>query len=214
VQDGFLGGYLAAGLSKTHVVATYGGVKLGAVTIYMDGFWDGVQYYNSRNRADVKVLGWNEKTQKGKFIGSFTDLSAGRRLANTFIGDHADIIFPVAGGADLGTAAAVQAADTSGKSVAMEWADTDGCLSGTQYCRYFLTSVTKGIAAAVKTVVLAAANGAFKRIYTGALANGGAALAPYHDFFGKIPAALRAEIARLKSEIESGKIVPATKSPV
>ena len=28
VQDGFLGGYLAAGNSKTHVVATFGGIKL------------------------------------------------------------------------------------------------------------------------------------------------------------------------------------------
>ncbi len=46
VQDGFLGGYLAAGYSKTHVVATFGGIQLPTVTIYMDGFWDGVQYYN------------------------------------------------------------------------------------------------------------------------------------------------------------------------
>ena len=38
VQDGFLGGYLAAGMSKTHKVATFGGQKLPTVTIYMDGF--------------------------------------------------------------------------------------------------------------------------------------------------------------------------------
>ena len=46
VQDGFLGGYLAAGMTKTGKVATFGGQKLPTVTIYMDGFWDGVQYYN------------------------------------------------------------------------------------------------------------------------------------------------------------------------
>jgi basic membrane protein A len=45
VQDGFLGGYLAAGMTKTGKVATFGGEDFGTVTIYMDGFWDGVQYY-------------------------------------------------------------------------------------------------------------------------------------------------------------------------
>jgi len=67
VQDGFLGGYLAAGMSKTHKVATFGGLKLPTVTIYMDGFWDGVQYYNRKHGTDVKVLGWSEATQNGSF---------------------------------------------------------------------------------------------------------------------------------------------------
>ena len=67
VQDGFLGGYLAAGMTKTGKVATFGGQKLPTVTIYMDGFWDGVQYYNQQHHTHVKVLGWNEQTQSGEF---------------------------------------------------------------------------------------------------------------------------------------------------
>jgi basic membrane protein A len=215
VQDGFLGGYLAAGMSKTHTVATYGGENFGTVTIYEDGFWDGVQYYNTQHHANVKVLGWNEKTQKGDFIGNFTDLGAGQALTNTFIGDGADIIFPVAGGVGLGTAKAVQTADSAGKHVYMEWVDTDGCISAAQYCKYMVTSVTKGITEAVKTAVLAAANGSFHGgTYVGTLANGGAVLSPYHDFATKVPAALQSELNTIKSQIESGKIVPATKSPV
>ena len=31
----------------------------------MDGFWDGVQYYNQVNHTSVKVLGWNPNTSKG-----------------------------------------------------------------------------------------------------------------------------------------------------
>jgi basic membrane protein A len=215
VQDGFLGGYLAAGMSKTHIVATYGGENFGTVTIYEDGFWDGVQYYNSKNHANVKVLGWDEQTQKGSFVGNFTDLGAGQSLTNTFIGDGADVIFPVAGGVGLGTAKAVQTADSSGKNVSMEWVDTDGCISAAQYCKYMLSSVTKGITQAVKTAVLAAANGTFKGgVYIGTLANGGAVLSPYHDYATKVPAALQAQINTLKQMIISGKIVPATKSPV
>src|SRR5262245_47502303 len=83
-QDGCLGGYLAAGMSKTHVVATYGGENFGTVTIYEDGFWDGVQYYNHKHHTNVKVLGWDEQTQKGTFIGNFTNLGAGQSLTNTY----------------------------------------------------------------------------------------------------------------------------------
>jgi len=213
VQDGFLGGYLAAGISKTHVVATYGGEKFGTVTIYEDGFWDGVQYYNQQHHANVKVLGWNEQTQKGDFIGNFTNLGAGQTLANTYIGEGADVIFPVAGGVGLGTAKAVQTADAAGKHVLMEWVDTDGCISAAQYCKYMLTSVTKGITSAVKTAVTSAAGGTFAGgTYVGTLQNGGAVLSPYHD--AKVPASLQAEITALQQKIESGQIVPKTKSPV
>jgi basic membrane protein A and related proteins len=215
VQDGFLGGYLAAAMSKTHVVATYGGEDFGTVTIYEDGFQDGVDYYNTHNHANVKLLGWNEQTQKGSFIGNFTDLGAGQALTNAFIGDGADVIFPVAGGVGLGTAKAIQTADSAGKSVSMEWVDTDGCISAAQYCKYMLTSVTKGITEAVETAVLAAAHGTFKGgTYIGTLANGGAVLSPYHDFASTVPASLQAEIKTLEQDIENGTIKPYTKSPV
>ncbi len=216
VQDAFLGGYLAAGMTKTGKVATYGGEQFGTVTIYEDGFWDGVQYYNQKHHKNVKVLGWDEKTQKGTFAGSFTDLGAGQRIANTFITEGADIIFPVAGGVGLGSAKAVQTADSGGKNVNMMWVDTDGCISAAVYCKYFITSVEKGITESVKTSVLSAANGSFKGgNYIGTLQNGGAVLAPFHaPWKTHVPASLQAELKTIQSQIESGKIVPATKSPV
>ena len=78
VQDAFLGGYLAAGMTKTGKVATYGGMKFGTVTIYMDGFWDGVQYYNKQHHTHVQVLGWSYTSQNGTFAGSFTNITAGQ----------------------------------------------------------------------------------------------------------------------------------------
>ena len=136
VQDGFLGGYLAAGMTKTGKVATFGGEDFGTVTIYMDGFWDGVQYYNSQHHTSVQVLGWNEKTQKGSFTGDFTNQTKGQTLTQTFISEGADIIFPVAGNVGLGAAKAVQQADQAAGSdkVNMFWVDTDGCVSAAQYC--------------------------------------------------------------------------------
>jgi basic membrane protein A len=215
VQDGFLGGYLAAGMTKTGKVATFGGQELPTVTIYMDGFWDGVQYYNKQHKTNVQVLGWNEQTQKGSFTGDFTDQTKGQTTTQTFISEGADIIFPVAGNVGLGAAKAVQTADSSGGNVNMLWVDTDGCVSAAQYCKYFISSVTKGIQAAVKTAVLSAQSGSFKGgDYIGTLANGGVVLAPFHDFQSKVPASLQSELKTVQTGIQNGSIATPTKSPV
>jgi basic membrane protein A len=216
-QDGFLGGYLAAGMSKTGKVATFGGQKLPTVTIYMDGFYDGVQYYNQKHNKNVQVLGWNETTQNGSFTGDFTNQTKGQSVTQTFISEGADIIFPVAGNVGLGAAKAVQQADAAAGSqkVNMMWVDTDGCVSAAQYCKYFITSVQKGIVTAVKNAVTGTADGSFKGgNYIGTLQNGGVALAPFHDFDSKVPAALKSELQTVTQGIENGSIQIATKSPV
>ncbi|MGH3248541.1 MAG: BMP family lipoprotein [Trebonia sp.] len=215
VQDGFLGGYLAAGMTKTGKVATFGGQELPTVTIYMDGFWDGVQYYNQQHKKNVQVLGWSEATQNGSFTGDFTNQTKGQTTTQTFISEGADIIFPVAGNVGLGAAKAVQNADNSGGSVSMLWVDTDGCVSAAQYCKYFISSVTKGIQASVKTAVLSAQAGTLKGgDYVGDLANGGVVLSPFHDYASKVPAALQTELKTIQTGIESGSIKTPTKSPV
>ena len=220
-QDGFLGGYLAAGMTKTGKVGTFGGEDIGTVTIYMDGFWDGVQYYNQKHGTHVQVLGWNEQTQKGSFTGDFTDQTKGQNLAQIFIIEGADIIFPVAGNVGLGAAQAVQQADHAAgyDKVNMFWVETDGCVSAAQYCSQFITSVEKGIVAAVSNAVQTAALGAFaiglsSGTYVGTLSNGGVLLAPFHDFASKIPASLQSELNQVKAGIENGTIQTPTKSPV
>lgn len=219
VQDGFLGGYLAAGMTNTGVVATYGGADFGTVTIYEDGFWDGVQYYNKQHHKSVKVLGWSEPGHKGVFVNGsnpFGDQGAGARIANTFIAQNADIIFPVAGGDGLGTAAAIKTANAGGKNVSMLWVDTDGCISAPQYCSLFITSVEKGLASSVKAAVLSAADGTFQGgTYVGDLSNGGAVLAPFHPPWDtKVPQSLQAELKTVMTGIENGSIATPTKSPV
>jgi basic membrane protein A len=217
VQDAFMGGYLAAGMTKTGKVATFGGQEFPTVTIYMDGYWDGVQYYNQKHGKHVQVLGWSEKTQKGSFTGDFTNQTKGQTLTQTFISEGADIIFPVAGNVGLGAAKAVQQADAQAGSqkVNMEWVDLDGCVSAATYCKYFITSVLKGETLAVKTAVLAAASGSFKGgNYVGTLANGGVSLAPFHDFDSQVSASLKSELQQISKGIQDGSIQTPTKSPV
>ena len=204
-QGAFLGGYLAAGMTKTGKVGTFGGLNIPPVTIYMDGFWEGVQYYNKHNNGHVQVLGWNEKNpQGGTFAQSFTDLNKGKQISQSLIQQGADIIFPVAGGTGLGAGAAAQA---SGGKVSVIWVDTDGCKSAPQYCKYFLTSVTKGLTTSVQQYAAKVAGGTFPSgNYIGTLANGGTGLAPFHQWDSKIPSTLKGQLVKIKTGITEGKI--------
>jgi basic membrane protein A and related proteins len=204
-QGGFLGGYLAAGMSKTGKVATYGGLNIPPVTIYMDGFWEGVQYYNQQNSKNVQVLGWDEKNQKGgTFAHSFTDANKGKQITAQFVQQGADIVFPVAGGTGVGSAAAAAA---SGGQLSVIWVDTDGCESVSQYCKYFLTSVTKNLSGSVQEYATKAASGTFPTgNYIGTLDNDGTGLAPFHDFDSKVPSDLKSQLDQVKADIISGKI--------
>lgn len=209
-QAGFLGGYLAAGMSKSGTVATFGGQKLPTVTVYMDGFADGVKYYDTKHGKSVKVLGWDEASQNGTFTGDFTDQNKGRSVTQTFIQQGADIIFPVAGNVGLGAAAAVQ---QNGQGVHMLWVDTDGCVSAPQYCSLFISSVTKGIAVAVAKAATDSANGSFSGgNYVGTLANNGVGLAPYHQFASQVPSQLQQELTSVKQGIIDGSIQVASPS--
>ena len=203
-QASFLGGYLAAGMSRTGVVATFGGERLPPVTTSMDGFWEGVQYYDGAHQSGVRVLGWDEKSQSGTFDGSFTDQAKAAQVAQAFVQRGADVIFPVAGGAGLGAAAAVQ---RSAPGVHLLWPDADGCLTAPQYCGLFLSSVTKGIAAAVARVIGAAARGRFQGgQVVGTLANGGVGLAPFHDLQALVPPALQQELDQVRQAIIGGSV--------
>lgn len=207
-QAGMLAGYLAAGYSKTGVVATYGGLKIDPVTIYMDGFVEGVQKYNADNGKNVKVLGWDEAKQDGSIAGSFTDQNKGKQLASNFINQQADVLFPVAGGTGLGSAAAAQAAGDT----AVIWVDADGYTSAPQYKDVFLATAEKNITGAVKVAIQQAAGGNFDPSnYLGTLANGGVGLSSFHDFEDKVPAELKTQLETLEKDLASGKIT--TNSP-
>ncbi|WP_179806160.1 BMP family lipoprotein [Micromonospora purpureochromogenes] len=210
-QAAFQAGYLAAGMSKTEKVGTYGGLPIPPVTIFMDGFADGVAYYNKAKSKNVQVLGWDKATQKGSFTNDFVKQDEGKKVSDTLVAQGADIIMPVAGGAGLGTTAAAQA---SGGKFSVVWVDVDGCES-TPNCGVLLTTVVKNIPDAVKEAVLKAAGGEklqAKPGFVGNLANNGVSIAPYHDFESKVPAELKAEVDKIKADIAAGTITVTSKA--
>ncbi|MFD0783001.1 BMP family protein [Micromonospora azadirachtae] len=210
-QAAFQAGYLAAGMSKTGKVGTYGALPIPPVTIFMDGFVDGVAYYNQTKGKNVQALGWDKASQKGSFTNDFAKQDEGKKVSDTLVAQGADIIMPVAGGSGLGTTAAAKA--SNGK-YSVIWVDVDGCES-TPDCSAIMTTVVKNIPEAVKEAVLKAAGGEkleAKPGFVGDLANTGVSIAPFHDFDSKVPAELKAEVEKIKSDIAAGTITVTSKA--
>jgi len=203
-QSSFLAGYLAAGMSQTGKVATFGGLAIPSVTSFMDGYWEGVQYYNEQNGKQVEVLGWDQnKPDSGSFAGGFDDQAKGQQLAKNFIQQGADIIFPVAGPVGLGAA---KEAQSTGKADII-WVDSDGYESAPQYKDVFLTSVLKKIDVAVKDTIGETIDGNFSnKEYIGTLENEGTGLAPFHDFEGQVPQELKDQLEQMGQGIIDGSI--------
>lgn len=204
-EGAFLGGYIAASYSKTGVVATYGGAKYPSVTLYMDGFADGVAYYNKQKNKTVKLLGWDVATQNGTFVGGFTDQTLSNTIAKNFLDQKADVIVPVAGSLYQGAAAAIKA---SGGDAVLEGVDADVYNTDATYKGLILTSILKNLKPSVSDVVKSSAKGGTfdNSVYVGNLKNDGVGVAPFHDYASKVSSSLAGEIATIKAGIIDGSI--------
>ena len=205
-EAAFLAGYLAAGMTETGKVATYGGMDIPTVTIFMDGYVDGVAHYNEKNGTDVEVLGWNKDSQSGSIIGSFEDQSKGKAVSDEFYNAGADIVMPVAGPVGAGTLASAK----EGEGRMVIWVDADGYetnSSDAEAQSVILTSVMKLMGEAVQDVAAEGSEGSFENSpYVGTLENGGVGLAPFHDFEDKVPEELKGELDTLTQEIIDGTV--------
>ena len=202
-EAAFLAGYLAAGVSKTGTVGTFGGINIPPVTIFMEGFANGVAHYNSVKGTDVQVLGWDTGTKEGLFTGNFESLDDGRAFAQSLVDEGADIILPVAGPVGLGSAALASELG----SFFVIGVDVDAYESDTNNQGVYLTSVLKRIDNAVYAAAEETLGGSFSPdLYFGTLANEGVGLAPFHDLAGEVSDELAAEIEALKADIISGAV--------
>ncbi len=203
-QAAFQAGYLAAGMSKTKKVGTFGGLQIPTVTIFMAGFQSGVEYWNTQKKDTVKVLGWDTKAAKGLFTGTFTEPDKGKTAAKSLIDEGADVVMPVAGLTGNGAFTAAKDA----KNVLAIGVDTDQCVSVADACPVLLTSVRKNMDVAVFNAIKAVQDGSFKGgvNFVGTLANDGVSIAPFHDLDAKVSADLKKELDQIKADLIAGKI--------
>jgi len=206
-QAAFLVGYLAAAYSSrpggaAHV-GTFGGMAFPAVTTFMDGFRQGVLYYNDVNNANVQFTGWDGAN--GSFTGAFQPDQTAQTMAQGLIDQGVDVLLPVGGPIYQSAVAAIQGA---GRPVALIGVDADLFETDPSTQPYVLTSILKNSSATVEAVVVDAASGRWDPTpFIGTLENDGVGVAPFHNFDDEISPELRERIEELRQQIIDGTLV-------
>ncbi len=207
-QAAFLAGYLAAAVSKTKIVGTFGDTNEARVTSTMDGFAAGVAKYNEIHLGTAVVLGWDPATRIGAFTGVVDDnadaKSASKSTAKTLLDGGADVILPIAGPASVGAADAVREKRTA----LLVWDGNDGYETlPPEFRGILLTSIVKKADNAIADIVTNAEAGVFSPApYRGTLANQGVTIAPPHSLEPDVSPELAQELDQVRAQLVSGLI--------
>ncbi|GAA2003650.1 BMP family lipoprotein [Microbacterium ulmi] len=207
VQAAYLGGYAAASWSAasgTNKVGTFGGLQIPPVTIFMDGFIDGVQKYNEDKGASVATFGWDVAGQTGAFTGGFTANDTARQTAQGILDQGVDVILPVGGPIFQSAAAAIK---DGGKDIALMGVDSDLVETSPDIADLVFVSILKRIDNAVYAAAMDAGAGNFDPTpYVGTLENEGVGLSSFHSFEDRLPAGLTDELDALREQIIDGSL--------
>jgi basic membrane protein A len=202
-EAAFLAGYAAADFSETDTVGTYGGAPFPTVTIFMDGYKQGVEYYNEQKDANVKVVGF-EGGDKGSFTGGFEANNVATQTAKRLIDQDVDVILPVGGPIYQGALTAIADA---GREIAMIGVDADFYETDPNTQEVVLTSILKNMKVSTYEAVMQSGEGELDfEPYVGTLENEGVGIAPFHNFEDKVSESLQSELDEIKQGIIDGDI--------
>lgn len=205
-EAAFAAGYLAAGMSQSGVVGTYGGLNIPPVSIFMDGFTKGVNYYNEQKGTSVRVIGWDVDAQDGTFTGTFDPADpAVRSTCESMLDEGADVMLPVGGAINLPCGTAIQ---DRGIDAALIGVDQDAFLAApAEYQDLWLTTIEKGIAIQVMRSIVDQANGEWTPgVSVGTLENDGVGLSEYHSWADRVSDELDGEVQQILADIASGTL--------
>ncbi|MFE7846124.1 BMP family protein [Microbacterium sp. NPDC057407] len=207
VQAAYLGGYAAAAWSEqagVNKVGTFGGIPIPPVTIFMDGFVQGVEKYNEDKGGSVETFGWDVEAQDGSMTGGFQANDTAKQTAQGILDQGVDVILPVGG--PIYQSARDAIAD-AGSDTVMLGVDSDLAAVDESVADLVLVSIMKRIDQAVYDATMSAATGDFDvEPYVGTLENEGVGLSGFGAFESELPEGLEDELAALQEQIISGEL--------
>ncbi len=194
-EGGFIGGALAAYVTKSKTVGFVAGVDIDILKAYISGFQQGVAYVDPSVRVLVEYC-----TLFPDFSG-FSSPEKGYAIASKMIEEGADIVLNGAGGSGPGI---IQAAVEHQKYAIGTDANQDYLAPG-----FVLTSIMKRLDTSMLDI-----GGKFMRgelagntVYEYAYSNGGISLTPMEFTRSKIPADVLEKVTVIEQKIISGEIV-------
>ena len=210
-QPAFLAGYAAAGVTKSGQVAAVSdlpredidknpGSALGKdpVSAWASAFRLGVEYYNQFKGSGIKFSYWEQSTGGPLRVKSAELHQQLLKLAD----EKVDVIFVVANPEETGAVAELAA-----KDAAAVWTGQDLAANAPDLKANVLTSAVIDASGCAKQLLQQLKTGSIAGIdYRGTLKNSGVKLAGWGDYAPRFSDSLTAELAGIRSQIDSGKI--------
>jgi basic membrane protein A len=207
-EAAFAAGYLAAGVTETGIVGTYGGVNIPTVAIFMDGLARGVAYYNEAKGTDVTVLGWNpDDPEAGVMTGTFDPADPlVTATCESMLDEGADIMLPVGGAINLPCGTAIQTRGIDGALIGVD-ADAVEAMPA-EFADLWLVTIEKGLQIQTTRSIEAHASGAPSggTSLVGTLENGGVGLSPFPAWEDRVSDELAGEVEQLLADIAAGTV--------
>ena len=186
-QGGYVQGYMAGMLSKSHVIGIIGPIDVGDAELYVDGFKAGVLAQDPKATVHVS------------FTGSFSDVSLMASAAKAYVADGADVL--------TGSSQSVVGAIGIAKADKAAWFGTQwsqASLAPSEVVSsqvYNWAPVLEQIFAGIRAGKLGGST------YTIALGNNGEKIVFNPDY--PLPASVKAQAEKLVNNIADGKLTVA-----
>lgn len=169
-QAGYLAGVLAGCMTETNVIGSVSGMELPPVVRFVTGFQEGARSVN----PDVVTL--------NEYVPDFNDPVKGLEIGNEFISQGADVIFGVGG--NTGNAGLKAACEAGAMGIGI---DVDQYYTLEEVSGCLISSAMKNVDVAAGQAVRDFVSGKLgSGIRKATVANGGIALAPYHDWEARV----------------------------
>jgi len=199
-QVGFLAGVLAGGMSRSGFACSVSSLQTPASNRYMLSFFQGAAWQAGPEMKFMNNFINIQTTDEN--VPSFDDSTQGKETALNLIGDGCDVVFAIGGESVNGALLAAKE-----NNLPAIGADIDQYNTDPEVQSALITSAMKNVDVAVYNYLKTVADGSVQAgISTATLQNGGVGLAPFHDWEGKIPADLKAQIQQASDGIKDGSI--------
>jgi len=208
-QAGFIAGVAAAVKLKTGKVGFIGGMAIPPVQKFNWGFQRGIKYANDKYKTKITM-------SKADFVyqGTFSDVTAGGKLASQMFNRGVKAIFCAAGAVGIGAINEAKTRAIKGKSAWIVGVDSDQYSQGLYSTdkSVILTSAMKRLDIAAYNMVIANSNGKFPggKVSTYTASNNGVGIPPVNP---NLSADAIAKAKDVVAKIKSKTLVVSAKDP-
>ncbi len=210
-QPAFLAGYAAAGVTKSGKVGAVSDLNpentsqdksespgIETASSWASAFRLGVEYYNQFKGSGITLATWDQSAGGPLQVESAQLREQLLKLAD----EKVDVIFVMASPGESGAIEGLAA-----KDAAAIWNGQDLAVSSPQLRGNVLTSTVIDASGCVKQLIKQLESGSISGTdYLGTLKNSGVKLAGWGDYAPRFSDSLTAELAGIRSQIDSGKI--------